>query len=1029
MKKTTCSALGKAVSAAAFLWTAMALTAAARTYVGTDGVWASDSNWSPTGVPQAGDTAEFNANATITGNFSIPGSVDIRVASGKTVTISGNISGPGSLINSGLGILKLSGENSFAGDFIHSNGLCYAIGPKALGSDESGEVFVYITAQDSAHGFYFVGVDTRRNVGMRLAKDWTGGQITGPLIYFGDGSTICTNYFRGKLYKNGNYAYLRLRTRSKCTTYFLGGANFMNGHFFLSRDTDSETIVDSIPIAFAHSSGHPSGEGWLILKCADNYFYGGQTGFASSNYGNLRTDVDYAFAPTSHVCQTKQMFDLNGTTQRIEYLFGAGNDSSSKLHSDAAALLTLTGTKFHTNICAVTGQASLTYEGASDKTVLMTGVSTSSGTLTIDGARKVEFAAGAQWSGSIDLKSGATLLMPAATAYNGELDVSVADDAVITNDFSGEVMLKSLKVGGTSLPAGYYAAEAAEGVTPLGVLKGSARFYVKPQSGAASTATWDGGGANAKLSTAENWEGDETPDLTGGGLSAIFPEAGVHPVVDGDYFITSIAFPEGLGGSSSIEPGAGGRLSFVEGGCISLGAGKASNNQNILHLRAPVFAVTSNMWDIAQNAQMIVTNTVSGFAQVIKSGKGILYLDSPVRLSGEFKMIGGNTYVRNPDALSDPNTIFYPYARRTYDLEGTSRTYFSTNCTINAQTWIFNSPDLCVDHLTAQKDTTVIHEGLVTIKDGYIRYGSGAGAKVYFRGGISTGNNNGRHIILAGSGEYIIENRPAGADGIGPTVYWDSNSSTVTLNVASNKFGVASSTMRVHNHIRTAVDGAFHPDTAMRLHIATASLDLMGSKQKFKSLAVWNEVYNQTTGATRNPTYKATVLGEEGSSFTETDAGTCTNAMYTGGASYVYTGSGTRRFTWPSSTTGSCSLAGSGTLEFLAPGAWPGGAWTGRTSRVVLEPTATGVIRFRHAAALGRYTDVEVSATDGTKGTINIPDNIELTASFLRVNGKKQRLGTYGSSTSGAAFKLGCFTGAGRINFIGDGKGTCVILR
>ena len=95
----------------------------------------------------------------------------------------------------------------------------------------------------------------------------------------------------------------------------------------------------------------------------------------------------------------------------------------------------------------------------------------------------------------------------------------------------------------------------------------------------------------------------------------------------------------------------------------------------------------------------------------------------------------------------------------------------------------------------------------------------------------------------------------------------------------------------------------------------------------------------------------------------------------------------------------------------------------------MLEPTATGVIRFRHAAALGRYTDVEVSATDGTKGTINVPDNIELTASFLRVNGKKQRLGTYGSSTSGAAFKLGCFTGAGRINFIGDGKGTCVILR
>ena len=239
-------------------------------------------------------------------------------------------------------------------------------------------------------------------------------------------------------------------------------------------------------------------------------------------------------------------------------------------------------------------------------------------------------------------------------------------------------------------------------------------------------------------------------------------------------------------------------------------------------------------------------------------------------------------------------------------------------------------------------------------------------------------------------------------------------------------FGTAGSTMRVHNHIRTAVDYAFHPDTMMRLHIPTASLDLMGTKQRFNLFTVWNE---PSGNSSRNPTYKATVKGEEGSSFAETGGGTYTNAMYTGGASYVYEGAGVRRFTWPSSSTGSCSLAGSGTLEFLAPGAWPGGAWTGRTSRVVLEPTATGVIRFRNAAALGRFTDVEVSATDGTKGTINIPDNIELTASFLRVNGKKQRLGTYGSSTSGAAIKLGCFTGAGRINFLGDGKGTCVILR
>jgi hypothetical protein len=1026
-KRRSCRFHGLFASAAVLL----AAGAFARTYVGTDGAWANDDNWSPTGVPQAGDTAEFNANATITGNFSIPGSVDIRVASGKTVTISGDISGSGSLINSGLGTLKLSGENSFAGDFIHSNGICYAMSPKALGSDNSGTVYVYIPAQDSAHGFYFVGVDTQRDIGMRLAKDWTGGQITGPMIYFGDGSTVCTNYFRGLLYKNGNYGYLRLRSMNKGTTYFLGGGEFRSSLFFLSRDTGSTTIVDETPIAFNHASGHPSGEGWLVLKCTDNYFFGGSSDFASSNYGNLRTDVDYAFAPTSHVCQTKFMFDLNGTTQKIEYLFGTGNDSSSKLHSDDSALLTLTGTKFHTNICAVTGQASLTYEGASDKTVLMTGKSTSSGTLTIDGARKVEFAAGAQWSGRIDLKSGATLLMPDAAAYNGELDISVAEDAVITNDFSGVVTVSSFKLGDSALLPGYYAAEAAEGVTKLDVLKGPAQICVKVEAGAASTATWDGGGTDSKMSTPENWDGDATPDLTGGGLTALFPASGVHPLVDGTYFITSLEFTgEALSGTSSFEAAPGASLMTADGGGITIPAGASSSAKHNVYMGAPVVAVGSNCWNVGQNSILYLTNTLSSFgsAKVLKTGVGELHITTPPHMAGQLVLGGGNTYIDCSDAFSDPLVEFWPHVRREHPVESTSRIYFTKDCTVVGPTHLYNDPDIRGSFVIAQKDTTLVYDNLVTIESGYLRHGAEKGAKVYFRGGIGAKYGN-CHTIFAGDGEFIIEDRPVGLDGTAPTVYWDSSTSTVTLNVASNKFGTAGSTMRVHNHVRTAVDYAFHPDTSMRLHIPTTSLDLMNTKQKFKLFAVWNEVSNATTGATRNPTYKCTVKGEEGSSLTETDSGIYTNALYEGGASYCYTGTGTRRFTWPSSTSGACSLAGSGTLEFLAPGAWPGGAWTGRTSRVVLEPTATGVIRFRNAAALARFTDVEVSATDGSAGTIDIPENIELTASFLRVNGKKQRLGRYGSSTSGAENKLGCFTGAGRINFIGDGVGTCVIFK
>jgi hypothetical protein len=42
---------------------------------------------------------------------------------------------------------------------------------------------------------------------------------------------------------------------------------------------------------------------------------------------------------------------------------------------------------------------------------------------------------------------------------------------------------------------------------------------------------------------------------------------------------------------------------------------------------------------------------------------------------------------------------------------------------------------------------------------------------------------------------------------------------------------------------------------------------------------------------------------------------------------------------------------------------------------------------------------------------------------------KKLPLGTYGSPTSSATYKLTCLTGTGVIEAVGDGKGTMVILK
>lgn len=1023
---------GVLCSAAFAALVALPSAAAVKTYVGTDGAWASASNWNPSGVPEAGDTAAFSSDATISGDFALPGFTDIQIAKGKTVTISGNISGSGSLVNSGTGTLKLSGENSFTGDFIHSNGTCYAMSPKALGSDDSGEVFVYITSTD--YSFSFLGVDTKRDIGLRLALNWTGNQVTSPRVYFGDSkSTVCTNYFRGDFYRN-RLAYLRLRAYKNSVSYFLGAPDWDAAHHFLTRDAGSEIIIDEKPVRIAFSSGHSQGDGLLIFKCEGNELYAGSSGFANV-HGGYRTDVDYAFTENSHVCASGSMFDLNGTVQKFSYLFGGnGYNSKSILHSTAPALLTVTGNKFHTNTCSVTGAASITYEGASEKSVLMLGRSTSTGTLTVDGARTVELGDGAYWSGPVVLKNGAVLELDDTSAFNGELDLSISDDAVIKADFQGDIAVTSLTVDGVKLPSGLYAAEASYGVTPLSVIQGAARIYVKPKAGESTSAIWDGGGTDSKLSTAANWDNDTTPELTNGGLVATFPSAGVHPIVDADYFINSLVFPEGLGGSSTIEPSGNSVLVFSEGGGITLGEGASGSNQNTLHLNAPVFMSGTNVWNVGVNAQLHVTNSISGVASVLKTGKGLFYLDAPVYNAGHIIIGGGDTYIRNPEAFTAENSHLYVLAALKNsetgknDIESTSRTYLTTNCTFNGETFVKNNPDVRRPVLTANANMTIVHNALITITGGYLRYEAGRDSKVYIRGGISTEDVRDRHCIFSGTGEFIIENRRIGEDGMGPTVYWDSTTSTVTLNVASNLFGQAKvSNMRVHNNVKTTVDYALHPDTQMRFPRPTGRLDLTDTVQKFRMLYVYSEANGETW---YNTNLQGTVTGEEGSSMTETAGGSYTNATYTGGASYTYEGEGSRSFVWPCSSTGACTLAGEGTLEFVAPfGTFSGGAWTGRCSRVVLDDSATGVMRLGHASALGRYTDVEVCSTDGSAGTIDIPNDVLITAQFLYVNGVKQPLGIYGSAASGAQRQLGCFTGAGRIHFIGDGKGTALILR
>ena len=81
------------------------------------GAWNTPANWSPNGLPGAGDTVYFPSAVEITDGFTI-GAGTLTITNGTgTVSLRGNITGLGRMEKYGVGALSLYGNNTFSGGF------------------------------------------------------------------------------------------------------------------------------------------------------------------------------------------------------------------------------------------------------------------------------------------------------------------------------------------------------------------------------------------------------------------------------------------------------------------------------------------------------------------------------------------------------------------------------------------------------------------------------------------------------------------------------------------------------------------------------------------------------------------------------------------------------------------------------------------------------------------------------------------------------------------------------------------------
>ena len=106
--------LALGVQAADYVWTGG----------GDEGVWTDSANWGvESGYPVCGDTATFNADATITADFDMGGAegtdgmLTVVIADGKKLTFDCSVSGNGGLKRQGDGELYLKKANPFKGVF------------------------------------------------------------------------------------------------------------------------------------------------------------------------------------------------------------------------------------------------------------------------------------------------------------------------------------------------------------------------------------------------------------------------------------------------------------------------------------------------------------------------------------------------------------------------------------------------------------------------------------------------------------------------------------------------------------------------------------------------------------------------------------------------------------------------------------------------------------------------------------------------------------------------------------------------
>ncbi len=937
-----------------------------RTWTGSDGDWNNAANWSPAGVPAAGDTAVFNANAAISSAWTLPGDLTLSVAKGATVDFNGAIAGAAdadltvtTAATDGAGTVNFRASSTFAGSLLIRKGNVYGYADDAFGLATDDVPMVDLEARDKFTKLYLKGIRNLKRIYQRPWDPQTGHTST---VLFDGYNTL------GKFQTQST---ARSKVNSGTTVVTRGISN--SGIWLAFVAKGSEMIVSNTPTANLQYYAE-GGPGTLVFACTGNKFTAGSEivmPYRCDVNGALDPSADLAFG-SSNDYYANPMLDLNGTTQRVTRLYSKkAYTHNGTVTSAEPGLVTVADKADFENRMAFTGQASLELALAAGKTATLFGQSTSTGDLILTSGACVIDAAGT-WSGDVHVKAGTSLRLGSTGGLGAGGTTLHLEGGTLELPAGTAVVRAIVDVDGATHTSGFFAATAKGGATALAGLAGEGFIQVIPATPPVPASwTWTGAAGDGKFSTPGNWRDDDgiagtadhAPDFASAGNAFHFP-ATATIAVDAPVSAAKLLF-DGEEAATVTFVGTEGGYSLAQfGGAFEItGADKTVAFDAPYRFSGTVSAVVDPNSTLTFTGHM----TTMGSASFVKRGYGVVKVVGDANnVVGTFESSNGVLRVAGRDPFG-PNCKL-----RNYQENADSKSYvWLENARVtgpfinqawgsigNGQTCLYGAPG-----------TTNVILGKTTNVNGHFRWRAEDKAELTLAGGVSSGN-------------FLM---PQGADGavcriaetpvnIGSQFYFDYNTLTVcAFAVPGNSFGG----MLITSTVRTEVDNAFVADTKFNFAKDYGRIDLWGTTQRVENAYVSHH--------TKDADGHVTKLTGETSAYGGTAEGVCAGNIksdrpgayiaFTGSTTYPRTpvfggavsferaGTGTTTFYEANAATGEVVVTG-GTLRFAAPGAtWyyqgvaqtyrsTGGSWAG-----LLATVEGGTLALDHGAAFPKDVD------------------------------------------------------------------------